>query len=222
MSSWYTQIIDKLQIPSLGGVVANNLKTALESGIFRKFEEAKGIDISVANEVGIWFNSIFKDWFTQLIGLLHVASNYADPAYVGLINSIIQALEVSRAYYSKQADTALTTSLKNVALAKVMLLEEVITSLIFSYEQTLKSMNIDPLKTVQITDAVNFEGSTPDSFKWNKKKVIVNHIIFKEMQENTTQMQQCEVRKKDYLPWVIASAFGLIAWSSAVTKQKNK
>jgi len=220
MANWYTNLIDKLQLTATG-VVADNFKIALESGAFRKFKEAKGIDVSVSKEVGIWFTSIFQNWFTQLIGLLQAASNYADPAYIALINSIIQSLEVSRAYYSKQADIALTTSLKNVALSKVMLIEEMITSLIFAYEQTLKSVNIDPVKSIQMTDAVNFEGSTPKSFKWNKNKVIVNHVIFKEMQENM-QTQQCEVRKKDYLPWVIASAFGLIAWSSAVTKQKNK
>lgn len=220
MANWYTNLIDKLQLTATG-VVADNFKIALESGAFRKFQESKGIDVSISNEVGTWFNSIFKDWFTQLIGLLQAASNYADPSYVALINSIIQSLEVSRAYYSKQADIALTTSLRNVALSKMMLVEEIITSLIFAYEQTLKSMNVDPVKTIQITDAVNFEGTTPEAFKWNKKKVIVNHIIFKEMQENTVESQPCEVRKKDYLPWVIASAFGLLAWSSAVTKPKN-
>jgi hypothetical protein len=220
MANWYTYLIDKLQLTATG-VVADNFKIALESGAFRKFEESKGIDVSVSNEVGTWFTTIFQGWFTKLIGLLQAVSNYADPSYIALINSIIQSLEVARAYYSKQADIALTTSLKNVALSKVMLIEEMITSLSFAYEQTLKSVNIDPVKSIQMTDAVNFEGSTPESFKWNKNKVIVNHVIFKEMQENTAQTQQCEVRKKDYLPWVIASAFGLIAWSSAVTKQKN-
>jgi len=222
MSNWFSKLIDSIQV-SAAGTFMENLKASLKCGAFRSFQDSTGIDVSVSKEVSAWFNKSFQNWFSQLLGMLQSASNYADPAYAEIVNTVIQTLEVSRAYYSKQADTALTTSLKNVALGKVMILEEVIQSVIFAYEQALKSTGIQPLKVIELTDAVNFEGTTPENFKWNKKKVIVNHVMFQEMQENTAQPQnECPKAKPDYLPWVIAGGFFLIAWGSAVTKPKEK
>lgn len=223
MSNWYAALIDRIRV-SASGIIADNLRNTLKSCAFRKFEEGQGIDVSVSQEVQKWFNATFEEWFSILstkLGFLEGGISLFN--YSETINGIIQELSVARAYYSKQADVAMTTSLKNVALTKVMLIDEVVTSLVFSYEQALGAAGIDPVKTIEMTDAVNFEGSAPEVYRWKQNKVIVNHVKFEDMETSTgEQSQQCAERKRDHLPWVIAAAFGLIAWSSAVTKPKEK
>ncbi|MFV8280552.1 hypothetical protein ACNKXS_03355 [Christiangramia marina] len=225
MASWYNNLISKLQF-SATGKVAENIKTALESGAFRTIEDSTGTDINVPNEISSWFHSKLKVWVLQLLSLIQEASNYADPSYAAIINTVIQALEVARAYYAKQADTSFNTSLRNVALGKVKILEEIISSVIFGYEQTLKDANLLPVKTIQMTNAGKFEGSSIEDYKWNqldRKKVIVNHVIFREMEDQTqgNNMKDCEKCKTDYTPWAFAGFCALLAWSASVTKNSK-
>ena len=217
MKNWFAKLIDSIHIPAFG-IVAENLRLALKNGDFRQFKESEGTDVSISQEVKKWYDTHFLDWFSVLSVHLN-QDNTSINEFNEKINKVIQSLAVARGYYSKQADISITTSLKNVALAKVMLIEEVISSLVYSYEEGLKESGIEPNKSIEITNAVDYEGSSPEDFKWMKDKIIVNHVIFETMQY-PEEKQQCS-QKQDFLPWVIAAAFGLIAWSSAVTKQKS-
>lgn len=221
MSNWFSILIDKIQI-SASGMIAERFKQVLNEGRFRQFEQGKGIDVSVSQEAKKWFDNYFLDWFAGLSVMIN-EDNSGINAFSEKINKVIQSLAVARGYYSKQADVAMTTSLKDLALAKVMLIEEVITSLVFSYEQCLTACAIDPNKTIEMTNAIDFEGSTPEKYYWKHDKVIVNHTKFLNMEDSAQQSSQaCEKGTKDYLPWVITGAFFLIAWGSAVTKDKTK
>ena len=220
MKNWFAKLIDRINIPAFG-VVAENLRLALKNGDFRQFEEGEGIDVSISQEVTKWFENHFLDWFSELSVLLHQDINGLNEFnFNDNINELIQSLAVARGYYSKQADISINTSLKNVALAKVMLIEEVISSLVYSYEEGLKEYGIEPKKSIEITDAIDYEGSSPEDFKWMKNKIIVNHVIFETMQDQEEKKQCSE--KQDFKPWIVAGIFALIAWSSAVTKQNSK
>jgi len=217
MKNWFAKLIDSIHIPAFG-MLADNLRAALQNGDFRQFKEGEGIDVSISQEVTKWFENHFLNWFAEL-SVLVSEDDTSLTKFSGKINKVIQSLAVARGYYSKQADISITTSLKNVALAKVMLIDEVNLSLVYSYEKVLKDSGIEPNKSIEITDAIDYEGSTPEDFKWMKDKIIVNHVIFETMQDQEEKKQCSE--KQDFLPWVIAGAFFLIAWSSGVTKQKS-
>lgn len=222
MKTWYDSLMEKIE--GFGnGTVAENLKHILSSGVFRKFEENTGIDVSISQEVKKWFDEKAQPWFQNIMKDLEGDITSMD--YAEKINELVKKLEVARAYYTKQADVALTTSLKTVAKTKAMLLEELINGILFSYDQALKALGLKAVKTVDITDATHFEGQGPEAYHWNKNEVLVNHVKITDMTENTAENQEekgaCN-RKTDYLPWGIAAFFGLIAWSAAVTKPKSK
>jgi len=218
MKNWFAKLIDRINISAFG-IVAENLRLALKNGDFRRFKEGEGIDVSISQEVTKWFEAHFLDWFAVLSVHLN-QDNTSINEFTEKINKVIQSLAVARGYYSKQADIAIMTSLKNVALAKVMLIEEVISALVFTYEEGLKKSGIEPNKSIEITNAIDYEGSSPEDFKWMKDKIIVNHVIFETMQDQEEKKQCSE--KQDYKPWIVAGVFALIAWSSAVTKQNSK
>ncbi len=222
MKNWFAILIDRIQV-SASGMLAENFSQTLKCGVFRQFKESNGIDVSVSQEVKKWFDSHFSEWFANLSVMLTEDKSSLNE-FSEKINTLIKHLSVARGYYSKQADVAMTTSLKNVAQAKVMLIEELITSLIFSYEQCLKACGIEPNKTIEITNAIDFEGDSPEEYRWKHDKVIVNHTKFENMEDPAQPQnpQACKKGTKDYLPWVITGAFFLIAWGSAVTKPKTK
>ena len=224
--SWFKHILSGLSVNATG-VVADHLEAYIqEPKLQTQYEVVSScLDVSAARDLQEWADKTFANWFHELTQLLEVENSLealTNPNYTDFINRIITALEVSRAYYAQQAsEDSFLNSLRTVALRKAIVCEALSAYVIQSYSDALKEYG-NEIKghTINSVEAHLYEGTQPENFKWKKKNVFVNHIIF----ENVSVDQETEKAKntgRDYLPWVFTAAFGLIAWSAAARKNRQ-
>ena len=227
MSAWYQNILKKIQINS-SGIVSAFLNEITNSGALKSTYKSNptALDVDVENTVVGWFNLLFNPWFSELSVRLGVDDNFralTSSEYVAKINRTIQELAVARAYYAQQANDAMFSSLKYVALHKAAICEELAKAISEAYEKALRRYG-DSItgKTIEQTEVHEFDGSRPEPYKWQGKEIIVNTIKYEnvavDQQENEQSNETTTSRVPQYLPWVFTAAFGLIAWSAAAKK----
>lgn len=218
-NNWYTRLKCDLEITT-AGIVAVTLRTLFSGNQFQNLPVTRDLDSNIQRDITEWFTAIFNPWFGKLSASLVVnntVQELTDTTYSEKINNIITALYVARTYYAKQADSSYITSLKGVALYKAALCEELAKTIGAAYEHALQQFGTKKMEKTRIsTIASTYEGVGPEYYNWGGD-YIVNHVQYENievMAEETTK----EKGTKDYLPWVITAAFGLIAWSAAAAK----
>lgn len=223
--TWYKSLITKIEV-SATGTVAAFLQTAAESGLFQKVPVGTGIDTSVSVDVAQWFNTVFNPWFAELSAKLGYESELeqlTSSGYSERINEVLIALWVARSYYAKQADVALITSLKNVALYKAAICEELALAVQNSYRKSVEQYGEFQYQGEVFTQTIAsaYNGTTPETFTW-PGTVVVNHIIFQDVEagENNQEENVKSTGQKELLPWVFTAAFGVIALIAASSKPK--
>lgn len=225
--SWYKKLICSLEITA-SGAVANVLKQFVSTGLFPNgISQVNLLDASVSKDVAEWFNSLLKPWFKDLSILLGNSSEkevVTSPEYWEKVNQILVALNVARSYYATTADGTIITSLEDVAQIKALICEELEKAVAAAYKMTLESNGYVVEEAPVQTEASSYQGNTPEAFKW-AKTTLAYHKKFTAVEgQGTEQQQQCEQpgkQRKDYIPWVIATAFGLIAWTAAASKKEK-
>lgn len=225
--SWYKNLICSLQIPA-SGAVASVLKQAVATGLFPKgISQANLLDASITEDVGRWFATKLSPWFIGLtvnLGNTSEKEVVISSEYIEKVNQILVALNVARSYYATASEGAILTSLKSVAQLKAIICEELEKAVAAAYKMTLESNGYSVGEASVQTEASSYQGTTPEAFKWGKT-TLAYHKIFTavegEAAQQETQCPQPGKQSKDYLPWVIAGAFGLIAWTAAASKKEK-
>lgn len=201
MSNWYSSLFSRLEVFT-DNATANKLKVNLLEACLSVLPGAKMLDVSVSDDVLLWFETIFSPWFSKLsVNLVNSEG----------INEVLTALNVARSYYETKVDQELLTSTKDVYRYKVRICED-LAGLIINTFRNPSGENI----YVQ-TEASSYSGSTPEPFNW-PGTVLSYHQILETVNIEGEKTQECS-GKKDFLPWVITAAFGLIAWSAAASKK---
>ncbi|NJW53542.1 hypothetical protein [Salinimicrobium oceani] len=220
---WYQRLISRIEVAG-NGMVAEFLRSTVETGLFSKAPNINALDASIPGDVSEWFASSFKPWFMKVTLNLGVLANQeilTSQAFINTVNQVVESLNVARSYYAKEADFSMITSLENAARLKAQMCEEAASAVFTAYEKALAQFGLVPQYGMAITESSSFDGSTPEVFKWKKiteayhKKII---DVNKEGTENQEQQQKTS-HIPQYLPWVFTAAFGLIAWSAAAKKQ---
>lgn len=208
MGTWYNRLLATLEISGTG-IVAEKLRTVLNSRAFQNLPVIKELDPVLSSDVTVWFTSVFNPWFAQLSGTLTVGNSQEELtsiSYANHINKIILALLVARSYYAKVADGEYMTSLKNEGQYKAAICEEIAKSVGYAFEQALLQFGSRlEGRSIEITVASEYKGSTPEKFSWNGN-VLVNHVKYEDIKimadttENQNPNGNCN-GSKQYLPW---------------------
>lgn len=228
--NWYNRLIKSIEIPATG-VVAGHVKAALPK-MLEKVPFDNSLDTSVSEDVCQWFEAVLEPWFAELSASLEIkdtGTELSSEGYTYEINKIITALMVSRSWYQTKANEGFMTSLKTVAGFKALICEELATAVATAYTTALDNHGEWEGKTIIDTVSSEYTGTTPEKFTWNNT-VGAYHTFFERVQmvgyaarekRIEAEAEEKEGKKpasKNYVPWVVAGIFGLVALNNASTK----
>lgn len=227
--TWYQKLICALKVHNTGTVM-QVLASYLATGLFSGDPKKQGsLDTSVAQDVTRWFHGQFKPWFEQVT---KGQRDFTSAEYIDQFNRILQGLHVSRSYYAKQASQEYMSSLQAVAQWKANICEELAAAMIASYEAAGNRHGFEVATINTITESSSYQGSLPESFKWKEVIEVYHPIISSVSTPSADQVPDPEEKqpvpgeirtivKKSNTPWIVAAAFGLIAWRASGSKKKK-